>query len=124
MEGVRANMDAAKDIQAAARTLVPKRTGLLMSAIETDSEGDDALVGPTAAAASPNGPYGRAVELGGWREAHNPSGYMWWPTGVWSEHAAGNMMPSQPYLAPAVEATDGSRKRIYYDHWLRAQQAA
>jgi hypothetical protein len=117
-------MEAAKDIQAKARELVPKRTGRLMAAIDASRDGDDALVGPTGAAASENGPYGRAVELGGWREAHNPSGYMWWPTGIWSEHAAANMMPSQPYLAPAVEETSGSRERIYYEHWLRAQQAA
>lgn len=115
-------MEAAKDIQAMARMLVPKRTGALMAAIDASEDGDDALVGPTGAARSINGPYGRAVELGGWREAHNPSGYMWWPTGVWTDRARANMMPSQPYLAPAVAETEPGRKRIYYDHWLRAQQ--
>jgi hypothetical protein len=116
-------MDVAVEIQALARTFVPKRTGALMAAIDASRDGDDALVGPTGAARSSNGPYGRAVELGGMREAHNPSGYMWWPTGVWSNHAAANMMPSQPYLKPAVKevAEGGAAERIYYDHWLKAQ---
>lgn len=121
-EGVAANMDAARDIRAKARELVPKRTGALMASINATQEGDDALVGPTASARSFNGPYGRAVELGGMRTAHNPSGRMWWQSGGVTHSAVSNMMPSQPYLAPAVEATSESRKRIYYDHWLRAQQ--
>jgi len=117
-------MEVAKDIQAAARQIVPKRTGALMAAIDASYDGDDALVGPTGAARSKNGPYGRAVELGGMREAHNSSGYMWWPTGVWSDHAARNMMPSQPYLKPAAQeiADSGAAERIYYDAWLKAQQ--
>jgi hypothetical protein len=119
---VRANLDAAKDIQAQARMNVPKRTGMLMASIDASHEGDDALVGPTASARSFNGPYGRAVELGGMRHAHNASGRMWWPTGEWSHSAVANMMPSQPYLAPAVAETEAGRKRIYYDAWLRAQQ--
>jgi hypothetical protein len=117
-------MEVAKNIQATARAIVPKRTGRLMAAIETSAEGADALVGPTGAARSKNGPYGRAVELGGWREAHNPSGYMWWPTGVWSDRARANMMPAQPYLKPAAEEVEGSgeMERLYYEHWLKAQQ--
>ena len=101
----------------------PKRTGVLAASIVASMEGDDALVGPTGGW-SKNGPYGRAVELGGMRAAHNPSGQMWWPTGVWSQHAAANMMPSEPYLKPAYEAVvrGGSLERIYYDHWLKAQE--
>jgi hypothetical protein len=95
---------------------------MLMASIDASEDGDDALVGPTGSARSYNGPYGRAVELGGMRTAHNSSGRMWWPDGVWSHSAVSNMMPSQPYLAPAVEETSAGRERIYYDHWLRAQQ--
>lgn len=116
-----ANLDAAKDIQSAARAAAPKRTGVLAASILTDQRGDDALVGPTGGW-SKNGPYGRAVSLGGMRTAHNPSGRMWWPTGEWSHSAVSNMMPANPYFEGAVGATAGSRKRIYYDHWLRAQQ--
>jgi hypothetical protein len=124
-EGVKANLEVAKDIQAMARILVPKRTGALAAAIDASSDGDDALVGPTGAARSKNGPYGRAVELGGMRSAHNPSGYMWWmgADGI-LRRARSNMMPSQPYLKPAAELIEsgGAAKRIYYDAWLKAQQ--
>lgn len=96
---------------------------MLAASINASHDGDDALVGPTSSAASFNGPYGRAVELGGMRTAHNPSGRMWWPTGEWSHSAVSNMMPSQPYLKPAADIVEGTTShRIYYDHWLRAQQ--
>lgn len=119
-EGVKANLDAAKDIRTTARILVPKRTGHLMAAIDAKHDGEDAIVGPTGLARSFNGPYGRAVELGGWREAHNPTGYMWWPGG----RARANMMPSQPYLKHAVEEQirSGNIHHIYRDHFLRAQR--
>ena len=96
-----------------------------MESIQANADGDDALVGPTDLARSSNGPYGRAAELGGMREAHNPSGYMWWPTGVWTNHAAANMMPSQPYLKPAVDKVvgGGRAERIYEDHWRKAMDA-
>ena len=118
-------MEVAKDIQAEARLRVPKRTGRLMASIETSADGDDALVGPTDAAASFNGPYGRAVELGGMRAAHNPSGRMWWHEGGSWHSAVANMMPSQPYLKPAAEeiARSGAAQRIYEDHWRRALEA-
>lgn len=122
-EGKRANMEVAKDIQADARVLVPKRTGMLMGAIEASEDGDDALVGPTDAARSFNGPYGRAVELGGMREAHNPTGLMWWPAAGGGWHTArANEMPSQPYLKPATDMVvgDGRAERIYADHWRKA----
>lgn len=115
-------MELAKDIQADARRFVPKRTGMLMGSIETSADGDDALVGPTDAASSKNGPYGRAVELGGMRVAHNPSGRMWWQSGGGWHSAVANMMPSQPYLKPAADkAVDsGHAERVYEDHWRKA----
>jgi len=115
-------MELAKDIRADARAIVPKRTGMLMASIEASAEGDDALVGPTSSAASFNGPYGRAVELGGMRTAHNPSGRMWWQSGGQWHSAVSNMMPSQPYLKPAVDKNidSGNAERIYADHWRRA----
>lgn len=117
-------METAKDIQADARRIVPKRTGALMASIAVQADGDDALVGPTDSARSFNGAYGRAVELGGMRFAHNPSGRMWWHDGGWRS-AVSNMMPSQPYLEPAVKeiADSGRAEKIYEDHWRRAQDA-
>jgi hypothetical protein len=121
---VAANLEVAEKIGALAAANCPKRSGATAASIVASLEGEDALVGPTGGW-SKNGPYGRAVELGGMRAAHNPSGYMWWPTGVWSHHAAANMMPSQPYLKPAAEEVVGSgdAERTYYEHWLKAQQA-
>lgn len=118
-------MEVAKDIQTDARVRVPKRTGALMASIDVQADGDDALVGPTDSARSFNGPYGRAVELGGMRSAHNPSGRMWWNTGGSWHSAVSNMMPSQPYLAPAVKqvADSGRAEKVYADHWRRAQDA-
>lgn len=115
-------MELAKDIQADARKIVPKRTGMLMASIEASEDGDDALVGPTDSARSFNGPYGRAVEMGGMRFAHNPSGRMWWQSGgVWHS-AESNMMPSQPYMKDAVDKAiaSGHAERVYEDHWRRA----
>lgn len=114
-------MEAAKDIQADARAIAPKRTGMLMASIETSADGDDALVGPTDSARSSNGPYGRAVEMGGMRSAHNPSGRMWWQSGGGWHSAVSNMMPSQPFMKHAVDkAVDsGHAERIYEDHWRR-----
>jgi hypothetical protein len=118
-------MEVAKDIQADARRLAPKRTGALAASIDAQADGDDALVGPTDAARSFNGPYGRAAELGGMRYAHNPSGRMWWHDGGSWHSAAANMMPSQPYLKPAVDlaVSSGRAERIYADHWRRAMDA-
>lgn len=118
-------MEVAKDIQASARAIVSKRTGALAASIDASYEGDDALVGPTGSAASKNGPYGRFHELGGVHDAHNKSGYMWWPTGVWSHHAAHQVKAPHPFLKPAAQeiADSGAASRIYYDAWLRAQQA-
>jgi hypothetical protein len=115
-------MEAAKDIQATARRIVPKRTGILMASIEASADGEDALVGPTDSARSFNGPYGRAVEMGGMRHAHNPSGRMWWQSGGQWHSAVSNMMPSQPYMKHAVDEaiTSGHAERTYADHWRRA----
>ena len=89
-------------------------------------DGPDALVGPTGSARSDNGPYGRFHELGGVHDAHNHTGLMWWPTNVWSHHAAHQVKRPHPFLKPAVEqiVEGGGASRIYYEHWLAAQQAA
>lgn len=124
-EGVDANLEVAKDIQASARALVHKRTGRLMEAIDASHDGDDALVGPTGAAASKNGPYGRFIELGGVHKAHNPSGYMWWVEGGALRRARVLVKSGHPYLKPAAEEiiSGGDAKRIYYDAWLKAQES-
>ena len=118
-------MEVAKDIQTDARVLVPKRTGALMASIDVSADGDDALVGPTDAASYHTGPYGRAVELGGMRSAHNPSGRMWWHSDGGWHSAVSNMMPSQPYLKPAADkvADSGRAEDIYADHWRRAMES-
>lgn len=123
-EGVAANMEVAKDIQAAARTIVSKRTGALAESVDASYDGDDALVGPTGSARSKNGPYGRFHELGGVHDAHNRTGLMWWPTGVWKYHAAHQVKVPHPFLKPAVEVivNSGDASRIYYERWLAAQQ--
>lgn len=116
-------MDAAKDIQADARMLVPKRTGMLMASIQTQEDGDDALVGPTDSARSMNGPYGRAVEMGGMRYAHNSTGLMWWPAAGGGWHtAAANEMPSNPFMKKALDKglASGHIERIYESHWRKA----
>jgi hypothetical protein len=115
-------MEAAKDIQADARIEAPKRTGMLAASIDAQADGDDALVGPTDSARSFNGPYGRAVELGGMRYAHNPSGRMWWHDGGSWHSAEANMMPSNPFMKRAVDKAieSGHAERIYEDHWRKA----
>jgi hypothetical protein len=125
-EGVLANMDGAEMIGSLAQGIVAKRTGALAGSIEASPDGDDALVGPTGSARSKNGPYGRFHELGGVHDAHNPSGYMWWPTGVWTFHAAHQVKGPHPYLKPAVDLAEGTGElgRVYYDAWLKAQQSA
>jgi phage gpG-like protein len=123
---VAANLEVARDIGNRARSIVAKDTGALAASIDASMDGEDALVGPTGSARSKNGPYGRFHELGGVHDAHNPSGYMWWPTGVWSNHAAHQVKRPHPFLKPAVEAIveSGGANRIYYEHWLIAQRAA
>jgi phage gpG-like protein len=117
-------MEVAEKIGALARSIVTKDTGALAASIEASFDGDDALVGPTGSARSKNGPYGRFHELGGVHDAHNKSGYMWWPTGVWSHHAAHQVKGPHPFLKPAAEMVveGGSASRTYYEHWLKAQQ--
>lgn len=122
--GIAANMEVAMEIRDVAKEIVHKRSGALAASIEASADGDDALVGPTGSAASKNGPYGRFIEMGGPRTAHNDSGYMWWPTGVWTNHAHHQEMGPLPYLKPAADlvAKGGGAARIYYKHWLAAQQ--
>lgn len=77
-------------------------TGLLADSILVTDRGDAGSdVGPTAAARSFNGPYGRFLELGGDHVAHNSSGKMhWYEDGVWHSAAILRKAP-RPYLKPA-----------------------
>ena len=100
-------------------------SGALAASMHASHDGDDALVGPTAAASSKNGPYGRFLELGGEHSAHNSSGEMhWYEDGQWWHRAAIRKGP-RPYLMPATEDKihDGSVYQAYYDRWLIAQQS-
>ena len=140
-----ANLEAAQDIQERARRLLtrlshaphtktpsapgspPARiTGTLAASILAEHDGDDALVGPTKAASSKNGPYGRFLELGGPHAAHNHTGYMrWYEDGRW--HRAREIEKAgRPYLEPATDDAirSGAITRIYFDHWLIAQDMA
>lgn len=91
-----------------------------------EHDGPDAVVGPTAAARSKNGPYGRFLELGGTHEAHSGAGgYMhWFEDGTWNK-AKTLRKTERPYLKPAVDGAvhSGAILQIYYDHWLAAQQS-
>lgn len=152
-EGVLANSDAAKVVQRNARELLdegwhapgtrsPKPpgtapgsiTGLLADSITVSRDGDDALVGPTDAASSKNGPYGRFLELGGEHVAHSGSGGWWggewWQHLMWwSEDGRDFRSPHltkapRPYLKPATETAiaSGEITEQYFRHWLIAQE--
>ena len=143
-EMVMANLDAAKDIEDRTRRLLTRLShaphtktpsppgsppamisGLLADSIQAEHDGDDAIVGPTRLASSKNGPIGRFLELGGTHEAHNPGGYMTWlENGQWYSKRSIDKI-ERPFLRPATDdaVNSGAILRIYYDHWLRAQQA-
>lgn len=70
----------------------------------------EAHAGPSSAAASHNGPYGRFLQFGGIHAAHNSSGEMhWFEEGIW-HHAAVLDKGPRPYLTYALERiiADGS----------------
>lgn len=140
---VDANLAAAQDIQERTRRLLTRTahphftktpsplgsppamiTGDLAGAIQAEHDGDDAIVGPTAAASSRNGPYGRFLELGGEHIAHSPAGMAWFEEGTW--HGAHRLTKGpRPFLKPATDdaVNSGAILQIYYEHWLIAQQA-
>lgn len=142
---MKANLDAAEDIQDRTRRLLtrlshsphsktpsPKGSppaaisGRLAASVQAEHDGDDAVVGPTAMASSKNGPIGRFLEMGGTHAAHNPSGVMsWLEDGRWWEMSRVTKAP-RPFLKPATDdAVDsGAILQIYYEHWLIAQQMA
>lgn len=142
-EGVAANEEAAKKVQERTRQLLSiyhhapeTRTpspegeppamisGRLAASIDVQRDGDDSLVGPTDAASSDNGPYGRFLEMGGDHIAHNIFGEMWWrEDGRWY-HKPSIKKESRPYLSRATEELidSGAITRTYYDHWLLAQE--
>jgi len=139
-----ANLEAAQDIQDRTRRLLTRvvhgphtRTpsppgsppamisGSLAASVQAEHDGDDAIVGPTASARSKNGPYGRFLELGGTHTGHTAKGMSWIEDGQWYRmHEISKA--ERPYLAPATDDAvhSGAISRIYYDHWLIAQQAA
>lgn len=98
-------------------------SGTLAASVQASHDGDDAIVGPTATASSYRGPYGRFLELGGEHVASSPAGMHWFEDGQWHRAFAIGKAP-RPYLKPATDAAiaDGSISRVYYDHWLRAQE--
>lgn len=101
-------------------------TGRLAASVQATMTADSALVGPTSAASSYNGPIGRALELGHTYEAHNATGYMhWFEDGRW--HRAREVThPDHPYLKPMTElaADSGMITEIYARRWAEAQQEA
>jgi hypothetical protein len=69
----------------------------------------EATAGPTRAASSNRGPYGRFLEFGGVHVAHTQSGMHWYEDGRW--HMAHWLVKEpRPYLAVALEEiiADGS----------------
>lgn len=154
-EGVSANLEAAQGIQARTRRLLnvyshdpdtrtpspegsyPARiTGRLAASIDARHVGEDAWVGPTDAASSKNGPYGRFLELGGTHVAHSGAPYiypdgsssgpqMWWREGKSLHHAGVLKKAPRPYLEPATDAAiaSGEIYDTYWRHWLIAQEA-
>jgi hypothetical protein len=143
-EGVMANLDAAEEIQGRTRDLLTRVShapftftpsppgappaaisGVLAASVQAEHDGEDAIVGPTRAASSYNGPYGRFLELGGEHSAHNSTGYMHWlEDGAWwrmTEIAK----EGRPFLKPATDDAvhSGAVHQIYWDHWLIAQQS-
>jgi hypothetical protein len=145
LEGVRANVEGAQLVQRNARSLLAQyhhrpntRTpspigqppamisGRLAASVLVSRDGDDAIVGPTKWASSPNGPYGRFLELGGEHAAHNPTGYMWWHSDGFTYHSAREVKTARPYLKPATDQAveSGELRDIYWRRWLVAQQMA
>jgi hypothetical protein len=138
-----ANLEAAQDVRDRARRLLTSKvhaphtktpspphsapamiSGDLAASVKAEHDGDDAIVGPTSSARSKNGPYGRFLELGGDHVAHTPKGMRWFEDGSW--HSARKLTKAErPYLEPATDdaVRSGAITRIYYDHWLIAQQA-
>jgi hypothetical protein len=138
-----ANLEAAQDVGDRARRLLTRLahgagtktpsppgsppamiSGALAGSVKAEHDGDDAIVGPTESARSKNGPYGRFLELGGVHEAHAAKGMRWVEDGSW--HFARRISKiERPYLEPATDdaVRSGAITKIYYDHWLIAQQA-
>ena len=142
-EGVMANLEAAQDIGDRTRRLLtrvshPPHTktpsppgsppamisGALAASVKAEHDGDDAIVGPTAAARSKNGPYGRFLELGGTHTAHTSKGMRWYEDGNWYRMREVTKK-GRPFLEPATEDAirSGAIHQIYWGHWLIAQQA-
>jgi hypothetical protein len=142
-EGVSANLEAAQDIQKRTQRLLLEKdhlagtrtpsppgaapatiTGRLAASIQASHDGDDAIVGPTVAASSNRGPYGRFLELGGDHAAHSPRGMWWREDGRW--HRADFLRKApRPFLKPSTDDAieSGAIHDIYWRHWLIAQEA-
>jgi hypothetical protein len=109
----------------------------LQASIDARLVGDEGWVGPTDAASSSDGPYGRFLELGGTHVAHSGPSYtdhftgettgpqMWWHEGGKWHHAGVLNKAPRPYLEPATDAyiASGELYDTYWRHWLVAQEA-
>lgn len=99
-------------------------TGGLAASVRASMEGEWGVVGPTTAASSYNGPIGRALELGHFYRAHNPTGYMhWYEAGRgWVKSRTADH-PDHPYLKPMTDlaVSSGMVEEIYRRHWAAAQ---
>jgi hypothetical protein len=153
-EGVSANLEAAQKVQSRARRLLDTYrhapgtrspsppgsypgsiSGTLSGSIQAEHDGEDAIVGPTVAASSKNGPYGRFLELGGTHVAHSGAGGFY--GGQWYAHlmhfeedgvryrSPHITKAPRPYLEPATDAAiaSGEIYDTYWRHWLVAQEA-
>lgn len=101
-------------------------TGDLAASISVSRDGNGAKVGPTAEAASHNGPYGRFLELGGEHLAHAPGGYMRWVEEGRKYKARHISKAPRPFLKPGLNRAIGSGAvgRSFYNAWLKAQMEA
>ena len=101
-------------------------TGRLAASVRASMGADSAMVGPTSAASSYNGPIGRALELGHDYVAHNRTGYMhWFQDGRWWK-AREVTHPPHPFLKPMTElaANSGMVTEIYARRWAAAQASS
>lgn len=81
----------------------------------------EAHAGPTRAASSNRGPYGRFLEFGGTQFEHTTRGMRWFEDGRW-HHAEWLVKAPRPYLAVALDeiVADGSLHDAAVDSFKRS----
>jgi hypothetical protein len=132
VEGRLANHEGAESIQRVSRQLLDRWhppytkspsapgsppasiSGTLAASFVVTDEADSSLIGPTTV-------YGREQELGGPMEGHPYMNYFY--EGRWWSETLITLAP-RPTLKPATDEVieTGELSRIYYDHWLTAQE--